>query len=282
MPDNPPLTSAGSRDSDKRPAPIPKAVKEVIRLMVYGTGDDALPMGFVEASKLAGVRPDQMRRWLDKPAVINFIRSERRAWRLALCSGNETALQRIRDGDNAMASVQAVKALEAIDAEQVQTRSGVVTQPGISIVIQHSSPPPPALPGDTARVIDAEPVRQLEHEPEPPAERSSSWISIDEIQGRREPHDESHHTPIEGYELERRLPDADDRPEPPRETLDQFKERLLAGVPRLAPASMGPAPLQPYDKGYKPPPPRGGPRASRYRQRRGDLTIPSSRSPAGF
>ena len=273
MPDPPPITSAAAGDPDKRPAPIPKAVKEVIKLMVFGTGDDSLPMGFIEASKLAGVRPDRMRRWLDRPSVINLLRSERRTWRALICSGNESALRRVRDGENAMASVRAIQVLEQIDAEQVQTKSGIVTQPGISIVIVNEVAPGSAV-SDQMRTIDAEPIRQIDalESARPSAEHGPTFIGIDEINGRSEPRDESHFEPIEGDALMHRLADADDRPPPPEpraETLYELQERLLAAAQPLAPPGMAAAPKQPYDPGYVPPRGRQLPLSRRWRARRG-------------
>src|SRR5271165_5834615 len=98
MPSVPPLTSSASREM-KRPQPIPKPVREAIRLMVYGKPDDpdGRPLPFGDAARASGVKPDVMRRYLDLPAVIALFRRERRAYREALCGGNEGALRRVRD-----------------------------------------------------------------------------------------------------------------------------------------------------------------------------------------
>src|SRR5689334_15710687 len=98
MPINPPLRASGSREL-KRPRPIPKAVRDAITLMVYGKIDDpdCAPVDFITAAKLSGIKPDVMRRWLDRAEVRALLRSERRAFREAICAGNEAALQRVRD-----------------------------------------------------------------------------------------------------------------------------------------------------------------------------------------
>ena len=69
----PPLMTSGPRDP-KRPRPVPKPVRDVIVLMVRGRSDDpdGKPIDFVEAAKLCDVKPDVMRRWLDRPAVRSF------------------------------------------------------------------------------------------------------------------------------------------------------------------------------------------------------------------
>jgi hypothetical protein len=217
-----------------------------------------MPMDFIEASKIAGVRPDQMRRWLDRPSVVALIRAERKAWRAAICAGNESALKRIRDADdgNQMAQVQAIKTLEAIDAEQINQTRGSVTQPGLIIQIVGGpapSPmvdvtPPPAMP------------RQIEHEPEPPPTEHGEFISIEEVRGEQAPPREPDWPPE---------PEAAPLPREPR-TLDEWKERILSGVAPLAPPGMAAAPKQPYDPGYQPPRGRQSPLSRRWRARRGE------------
>jgi hypothetical protein len=85
-------------------------VRDVITLMVYGRIDDesCAPVDFVEASKLAGIKPDVMRRWLDRAEVRALLLKEWKAFRAAICAGNEQALQRVRDkSPNGMATVAA-------------------------------------------------------------------------------------------------------------------------------------------------------------------------------
>jgi hypothetical protein len=157
MPSNPPLTAAGSREL-KRPRPIPTRVKTAITLMVYGRPDDidATPPDFIEAARLVGLKPDQMRRWLDRGEVRALLRTQRQAHRAAICAGNEAALRKVRDKSlNGMATVAAVKALEQIDEAEPRNR-GADVSPRLTIVIKAPDPAPPA----PAPVI-------IEHEPEP-------------------------------------------------------------------------------------------------------------------
>ena len=50
------------------------------------------------------IKPDIMRKWLDRGEIRSLLRPERQIWRDAICAGNESALQRIRDNsDNGIA-----------------------------------------------------------------------------------------------------------------------------------------------------------------------------------
>jgi hypothetical protein len=158
MPTNYPLASAGPREPTARPRPIPKIVKDACLLMVYGDPtDDGPPVDFVSAAKEVGMQPQTLRKYLTRPQVIAFLRAERRAFREAICSGNELALQRVRDGDqhsNPMARIAAVRTLEALetaDAESHAPHRQVL--PGL--IVQINMPVlPPAQP-----VLDITPDR---------------------------------------------------------------------------------------------------------------------------
>jgi hypothetical protein len=100
MATNYPLASAGAREPDKRPRPIPKAIKAALTLMVHGVDDiDGKPMDLVEAARPAGVQAPLLRRYLTRPAVIAFLRAERKVFRESILAGTEHALRRVRDGD---------------------------------------------------------------------------------------------------------------------------------------------------------------------------------------
>lgn len=162
MATNFPLASAGSREPDKRPRPIPKVVKEACLLMIYGDVDDeeAAPVDFISAAKAVGMRPATLRRYLTRPQVIGFLRGERRAFREAVCAGNEAALQRVRDGDqhsNPMARIAAVRALEHMDDAEQARPGGALQLPGL--VIQLNCNPAPA--GKVVDITPSEPVRHL-------------------------------------------------------------------------------------------------------------------------
>jgi hypothetical protein len=174
MPSNPPLTASGSREL-KRPRPIPKVVRDAVNLMVFGRLDDpdCAPLNFIEAAKIAGIKPDVMRRWLDRAEIRALLRSERRAFREAICAGNEAALQRVRDKSaNGMCVVASVRALEQI-GDDPHSRGVAPESPHITINIV---PPPASSP----------PMKVVERLPEPePAERyDSNGFRIDD-QGNR-------------------------------------------------------------------------------------------------
>jgi hypothetical protein len=74
---------------------------------------DCRAFTFIEAARETGIKPDVMRRYLDRPDVRAPLLSERRALRAAICGGNEGALLRVREtAQNGMAVVAAVRALE--------------------------------------------------------------------------------------------------------------------------------------------------------------------------
>jgi hypothetical protein len=80
-----PLTASGPREL-KRPRRIPQPVRDAIALMVFGKADDenSAPVDFIEAAKLSGVKPDVMRRYLDRSDVRALLLSERRTFRTAI------------------------------------------------------------------------------------------------------------------------------------------------------------------------------------------------------
>src|SRR5262245_18610352 len=91
MPATPAITSSGGASQPKRPRPIPKEIRAVIALMVHGTEDDPQPLSFVEAARAVGVKPDRARHYLDRAEIRRLLIAERRAWRAAICAGNELA-----------------------------------------------------------------------------------------------------------------------------------------------------------------------------------------------
>jgi len=135
-----PIAASGPRTPDK-PKRIPKPIRDALLLMVYGKPDDPdqAPLGFIDAAKEQGVKPDVMRRWLDRPEVRRFLTSERRAFRAAICAGNEAALQRVRDtSENGMAVIGSVRTLEQL--EHAASERTVVAQPAPGIVLVIAAP----------------------------------------------------------------------------------------------------------------------------------------------
>jgi hypothetical protein len=162
MPTSQPVCASGSHEM-QRPKPIPARIQQACLTMIYGPpgADDPVPLDFVQAAKLAGIRPNILRKWLHKPAVVAFIRRERAAFRVAICAANEYALRKVRDESaNGMSVVASVRALQDLsEAEVEQSRNQGVT-PGITIhIIQ---PPAPA--------IEPQRVAAIEHAPHADAE----------------------------------------------------------------------------------------------------------------
>ncbi len=170
MPATSPVLSSGARDPRKRARPIPRPVRDAITLMVYGKIDDpdCAPLTFIEAAKLSGIKPDVMRRYLDRADVRVLLRAERRAFRDAICAGNEQALRRVRDKSaNGMVTVAAVRALEAIDKINSTHRQSADISPRLTIVVR-AAPPAPTPPMTIERrpvTIEARPIepRRDEH-----------------------------------------------------------------------------------------------------------------------
>jgi hypothetical protein len=88
---------------------------------------------------------------LDRSEVRALLRAERRAFREAICAGNEGALKRVRDtSDNGMAVIGAVRALETLNEEGANRAAGAPLAPGLVIVITGPEAPRPAIDGNRA------------------------------------------------------------------------------------------------------------------------------------
>jgi hypothetical protein len=160
MPVLPPIRSSASREL-KRPQPMPAKLREAICLMVYGHPDDidCRALSFIEAAQETRIKPDVMRRYLDRPDVRALLLAERRAFRAAVCGGNEGALLRVREtAQNGMAVVAAVRALEEL--ENPRQGSGVTVNVGVRQDIR---------PGYVIRLqaTDTQPERIIQHQPTP-------------------------------------------------------------------------------------------------------------------
>jgi hypothetical protein len=109
-----------------------------------------------------------MRRWLDRAPVRALLLKERKAFRAAICAGNEQALQRVRDKSaNGMATVAAVRALEQTDDEDPHRRSAQDSTPFMTIRIVAA--PPAAAPSPVT--IDHEPAPLETDDPHDPTRR---------------------------------------------------------------------------------------------------------------
>jgi hypothetical protein len=168
MPILPPLMSSAGREM-KRPRPIPPKLREAIGLMVYGHRDDpdCRAFTFIEAAHETGIKPDVMRRYLDRPEVRTLLLSERRAFRAAICGGNEGALLRVRDtAQNGMAVVAAVRALEEL--ENHKQGAGVTVNVGVGVGVGQDIRPGYVL---KLPATETEPERIIQHQPWTPSDR---------------------------------------------------------------------------------------------------------------
>jgi hypothetical protein len=148
MPTSQPICASGSHEV-RRPKPIPVKVREACLAMIYGRPDDdnAVPLDFVAAARFVGIRPNILRKWLHKPAVMALIRRERAAYRVACCAANEYRLKKVADTSaNGMAIIGACNALEGLDADNSPHRQIEPVSPHITIVIrQPDVAPAPAM-----------------------------------------------------------------------------------------------------------------------------------------
>jgi hypothetical protein len=147
--------------------PIPRNVRDAVGFLVYGRPDDedCQPLDLAGAAAASSMKIDVLRRWLDRGQVRAYLLAERKAFRAAICAGNEAALQRVRDKSaNGMVTVAAVRALEQMDEEGTAGRPlDPKQQPGIVIrVLTVQAPSPPAAPLDRTP-----PPRTIEHDPGP-------------------------------------------------------------------------------------------------------------------
>jgi hypothetical protein len=172
MPDLP-MRASGPREPAK-PRPVPTKIREACLMMIFGRPDDenAVPIDFVAAAKLVGLRPVIMRKWLHKPAVVALIRRERAAFRQAICAANEYALRKVRDtSENGMAIIGSVRALQELD-ETASPRHAEQENRHLTIRIVGNAPPA----GPTPVIIDHEP--QPKSIPEPGSDPNDPTRSL--------------------------------------------------------------------------------------------------------
>lgn len=145
-------------------------------LMVWGKPNDpdGRPLNLGEAASAADVKPDVLRRWLNRPDFIAFLRGERRSMVAASCAGNPAALRRVRDtSQNPMAVVASVRTLQDIEAaEEVRAPVGSHT-PGVTINIVNAGGYPSIA--NSGRTI-ATAYREIEPDEEPETERDLAFV----------------------------------------------------------------------------------------------------------
>ena len=126
----------------KRRTPDPKITARVaaaIELMVEQG------LQFDQAAKTVGLHVRAMRKALDKPHVLKYMKERKYVFRESISAANIFTLADVRDNSgNAIARVQAVKALEQIgDADPVGTKQ---QPPGFALVIVNTSAVTQAVP----------------------------------------------------------------------------------------------------------------------------------------
>jgi hypothetical protein len=128
-------------------------LKQALDLMVWGDGERRyLPDN--EAAAIAGLNVLSIRNALHRPHVQAYYRTQCEVLRAREGAANIHRLCEIRDAENNMPAVNAIKALELIGDEQT-IRPNTPT-PGISIrIVQVSSPPAPINIKAAPRIIDA-------------------------------------------------------------------------------------------------------------------------------
>jgi hypothetical protein len=130
-----------------KPGHVTGRLKLACDLMVYSG------LSWDKAAVQAGLTVRSMRLAMERPHVLRYLQDSREVFRVAACSSNILKLVELRDSSpNAMARVQAIKALEAIEDESPRT-AGRQTAPGLVVIIEQVR-----LPGAPQTVIEATPL----------------------------------------------------------------------------------------------------------------------------
>jgi hypothetical protein len=139
----------------KRPQPIPPKLREAIGLMVYGHPDDpdCRAFTFIEAAHETGIKPDVMRRYLDRPEVRALLLAERRAFRAAICGGNEGALLRVRETAHASRGQKSAFARRFAAMAERRPRPPYWRGSGRGRRHQLATEPPMASPSDLKEIF---------------------------------------------------------------------------------------------------------------------------------
>jgi hypothetical protein len=113
---------------NKTPAPrVTKRIREAIDVMVERGLD------YQAAAMEAGLTTRHMRFQLSKPHVAAYYREQCQVFRGSTTARNIHRLCEIRDAENNMPAVNAIKALEQLSDEQTNTKQ--TTSPGVTIRI---------------------------------------------------------------------------------------------------------------------------------------------------
>ena len=108
---------------------VPPAVISAVNAMV----DEGLT--WQDAAAKVGIQTRQLRRWLEKPLVLAFMRKQREMLRESELASNILYLGRIKRAAPNMPAVNAILALERMGDVASGQAGGVSHSPGITIVI---------------------------------------------------------------------------------------------------------------------------------------------------
>jgi hypothetical protein len=139
---------------------VPAKVKLAVEILLNEPGE----IDYAKLAERVGYcSAAELRRWLNKPQSVRYQRDRKRERLEQTNLGNPEAMRRVRDGGNAMASVQAARTLEGMarDMDEASGARASLPAPGVVIVIEapdgravHTlGPPSPVIEG---KVVDAE------------------------------------------------------------------------------------------------------------------------------
>jgi hypothetical protein len=106
-----------------------------------------------DAADKAGLKDHSLRAALKKPHVLLHYQAELGVLRESVRAKNFHRLEEIADGPNAMARVQAIRAMEG-QAEEHRSAAGSTVRPGLQIIVIQPGAPPAERP-----MIDVTPER---------------------------------------------------------------------------------------------------------------------------
>lgn len=138
--------------ADNKALKVSPRVAEALRLMI----EEGLY--YPQAAERVGLHVRVMRKAIEKPHVLNYLKAQRKVLRAALCAANDFHLAAIRDNSkNQFARVQAIRTLEAIHANSDQSALGAAQAPGFIVQIVNHAPQsaPAPMPDRAAKVIES-------------------------------------------------------------------------------------------------------------------------------
>lgn len=133
------------------PAPPPAAITRVngkeirgklkiaLDLLVYGDRDESgkpIRHDHLSAARKAGFTTQAMRKALERPHVLRYLREQRQVFRAHAAAGNILRAVEIRDqDDNRTAAIQAIRYLDGIGDETAQREGQRAVSPGVVVQV---------------------------------------------------------------------------------------------------------------------------------------------------